>query len=546
MSRTTRLRVTPSQPTRGWLRSLSVLSLAAGAAYRSWRFSLRRFPSEAARARAQDDLWRGEGERLRSSAVRLGGLLIKVGQFLSARADVLPESFTRPLGSLQDVVPPVPFDQVKPGLEKALGQPLSEMFESFDETPLAAASLAQVYRARYRGRKVAVKVLRPGIERNVQTDLRAVRLAARWATRLTDWGRRFDLMTLWAELADITLQELDLEGEASRLERFRHNFETDKDVHAPGLVPELTRRRVLVMDEVFGVKPDDPDALKQLGIDPAKVARILIRSFMKQWMVDGLFHADPHPGNLFVQKDGSVTYLDFGMMGEVLAEDREQIRILTSAVIRQDTEGMVAALEHLQFLRPTTHRARLKRAVGMLVNRLLSAPPPAQHGWQEGPEVDELVREIRFFLHDNTLQLPARYAFLGRSLGIVGGVVARLAPDEPFVRLMASEARRYLTESGIGWKQTGQDLIARLLRPFRQALAVLEKLDSGNLKTDVDLTPLIEELRTERRSRRAISLAILSGFFLIVAAFSHMPPVPQDLFWAAAAVLTLLTVLFRP
>ncbi len=538
--------MTPRQPTRGWLRSLSVLKLAGGAAYRSWRFSLRRFPTEAARARAQEELWRSEGERLRASAVRLGGLLIKVGQFLSARADVLPESFTRPLGSLQDVVPAVAWGQVKPGLERALGQPVTEVFESFDTEPLAAASLAQVYRASYRGRRVAVKVLRPGIEESVQTDLRAVRVAASWASRLTEWGRRFDLMTLWAELAEVTLQELDLAGEASRLERFRSNFKGDPDVRAPGVVRELTRRRVLVMDEMTGIKPDDRQRLLDAGIDPVKVARILVRSFMKQWMVDGLFHADPHPGNLFVEPDGSVTYLDFGMMGEVLAEDREQIQALTSSVIRQDTEGMVSALERLQFLRPTTHRARLKRAVGLLVNRLLSAPPPAQHGWEEGPEVDELVREIRFFLHDNTLQLPARYAFLGRSLGIVGGVVAKLAPDEPFVRLMAKEARRYLGESGLGWKETARDLLARALSPLRRALAVLDKLDSGTLKMDIDLAPLITELRTERRSRRAISLAILAGFSLIVAAFSHLPTVPQDLFWAAAAVLTLLTVMFRP
>lgn len=505
-------------------RTLSVLSLAAGAGWRAWRLSRRHFITREDQARAAEALWRSEGARLRRQAVRLGGLVIKVGQFLSARADVLPEAFTSELGSLQDVVPPVSWAVVEPRLTKFFGRPLDQVFDRFDPSPAAAASLAQVYRARYQGREVAVKVLRPGIERTVAVDLNAVGIAARWATRLTTWGKRFDLMAVWQELGEITLEELDLKGEADRLRRFKRNFQEDAFVHVPRPIPELSGDRVLVMNAVTGVKPDDLAGLRERGIDTRRLARNLIRSYMKQWLVDGFFHADPHPGNLFVRDDGSITYIDFGMMGEVRPEDRKALRQLVMGVLVQDVDQVVAALEDLDFLRPSSDRSRLRRAVGSLIHQLLETPPPAMTSWRPGPEAEALARDIRYFLHENTLQLPVRYTFLGRAMGILAGMVARLAPDESFTRMMADGAARYVGREGTsGAVDALTSLIARVAGLPGQLLDAVERLARGDVRAEVDLEPVIRALEKERSLTGAGVRAALAVGASVATTFGQMP-----------------------
>ena len=519
-------------------RTLTVLSLAAGAGWRAWRFSRRRFVRREDRERAANALWRQEGARLRRQAIRLGGLIIKVGQFLSARADVLPEAFTSELGSLQDVVPPVEWGMVGPRLETFYGKPVGEVFETFDATPVAAASLAQVYRARYRGQDVAVKVLRPGIERTVGVDLNAVGIAARWASRLTDWGRRFDLIAVWQELGEITLEELDLKGEAARLARFRRNFQEDSFVHVPRTIPELSGPRILVMEAVSGVKPDDLAGLREKGIDTSKLARNLIRSYMKQWLVDGFFHADPHPGNLFVQSDGSVTYVDFGMMAEVRPEDRKALRQLVMGVLVQDIDQVASALEALEFLRPTSDRARLRRALSTLIQELLKTPPPAMSSWQPTAEAEALAKDIRYFLHANTLQLPVRYTFLGRAMGILAGMVARLAPDQSFTRMMADGASRYVGHEGAtGALDAATTLLARLAGLPGQLLDAAERLARGDIRAEVDLEPLVQMLERQQSASGAGVRASLALGALLATIFGQIPGWAHWVFGLVAVIL---------
>jgi predicted unusual protein kinase regulating ubiquinone biosynthesis (AarF/ABC1/UbiB family) len=497
-----------------------VLRLALGAASRAlWLTKVAaRFRTEDQRRKAERELWAAEGRRLRIAAARQGGMLIKVGQFLSTRADVLPEEFTRELGELQDVVPPISWGAVDDVLRDAYGSRyVPDVFASVDETATASASLAQVHRGRLAdGRNVAIKVLRPGIERSVRIDLDAIRIAVRWTVRWTDWGKRFDLLAIWQELRDVTEQELDTFGEASRSARFAENFKSDPMVDAPRVYQDLTRPGVLVMQFVEGIKPDQLAQLDAAGIDRKALAALLIRSYMKQWLVDGFFHADPHPGNLFVQPDGGLAYVDFGMMGEMREQDKAALRKLVRGIIAKNLDDAVSGLVELGFVRPTANLEKLRLAFGYLLDRLLGTT----FYRASGPEVEAFVREIRDFLYEQPFQIPARYTFLGRALGILSGIVAGLAPGENFVRLLIDGARRYATETlpGGGTRDIVQGALRRVVEPLQQALRLLQRLDRGDYRFPIDFEPLRRELARGRSALRALTWVTVGGFAALSAA----------------------------
>lgn len=469
------------------------------------------------RIRAERALWAREGRCLREAAARQGGMLIKVGQFLSTRADVLPEEFTREVGQLQDVVPPVGWLQVEEVLRSAFGARfVPDVFQSISETAAAAASLAQVHYARLAdGRDVAVKVLRPGIERAVRIDLDAVRIAVSWMERLTSWGKRFDLLAIWRELRDTTEQELDVFGEAQRAARFAENFRDDPMVGAPEVLHDLTRPGILVMELVRGIKPDQLEALDAAGIDRQQLAKRLIESYMKQWLVDGFYHADPHPGNIFVKPDGAIVYIDFGMMGEMRPEDQTALKELVQGVIAHDLDRATRGLVDLGFVRPGADIGKLRRAFGFLLDRLLGTT----FFRASGPEVEAFVREIRDFLYEQPFQIPARYTFLGRALGILAGIVAPLAPGQNFVRLLMDGARRY---AGVGGAKGATSVLRGVLRrvqePFAQALRLLAKLDRDDYRIPIDFEPLRREMRAGRAALRSLTWVTLGGFAALTAA----------------------------
>lgn len=533
--------------------------------------------AEVARRR-EAGVYARQGARIRRVALGLQGLIIKVGQFLSTRADLLPEAFTRELTPLQDIVSPLPWEAVAARLEEAYGRRPEEVFGAIEREPLAAASLAQVHAARLPdGREVAVKVLRPGIEGLVRTDLASLRFAARWAQRHTAWGRRFDLLAVHAEFAATSRAELDMVAEGERAARFRANFAGSPWVRAPEVYPEWTRPTVLVMERVGGLRIDDTAALRAAGVDPGRLARRLLRSFMQQLLRDGFYHADPHPGNLFVQPDGALTYVDFGMMGSLAAGDRAALRLFFRGVLQRDVDLVTQAAIDLGFVRPGTDRVLLRRAMAFAVDRILGLEhrPPGEEGFHAFGE------EMREFLYSHPFQLQARYTMLGRGFGMLAGIVERLLPaggggseggdgSDGFFRLLVDAALRYL-DAGAAQGLLGAARVSRTGpdgagRPSLEGLAssllgaagpevvgmlrdtltapahldrTLQALARGDWQLPVDWAPLLREVRRQGERARALGWAIWGGALLLAGASLRGTPGGRGLgdgLWALAAV----------
>jgi predicted unusual protein kinase regulating ubiquinone biosynthesis (AarF/ABC1/UbiB family) len=273
-----------------------------------WEILLPRIGLGSWTRRTRSDRSRRIAVRFRALAIRMGGLMIKVGQFLSARLDVLPPEITDELAGLQDEVPAEAFDGIRKKAEAELGQPLAERYAWFDEAPMAAASLGQVHRARLcetdaasQGfADVVVKVQRPYIDEVVDVDLRALRRVGGWLQRYKPVSKRADVRALVEEFASTTLEELDYLLEGHNAETFGANFEGDSRIRVPKVVWSLSTPHVLTLEDVFAIKLGDYEAITAAGIDRSEVASLLLDTYMRQILEDGFFHADPHPGNLFV------------------------------------------------------------------------------------------------------------------------------------------------------------------------------------------------------------------------------------------------------
>jgi len=287
--------------------------------------------------------------------------MIKVGQFMSSRLDVLPPEITRELEGLQDEVAPESFEAIRDQAEAELGMPLELAYAAFEPVPIAAASLGQAHRARLSAgiaadlgfEQVVVKVQRPGIEQIVAVDLAALRRVAGWLSRVRIVASRADAPALVEEFAATSLEEIDYLHEAGGAERFAADFAADPAVGAPVVVWDRTSLRVLTLSDVTAIKVTDAAGLTAAGIDPAAVAQALARATFQQIFVSGFFHADPHPGNLFVtptDEGWRLTYIDFGMMGEISDTLRSGLRDFILAAVARDGRALVGSLERLGVL----------------------------------------------------------------------------------------------------------------------------------------------------------------------------------------------------
>lgn len=437
--------------------------------------------------------------------------MVKVGQFLSSRFDVLPESVTRELSGLQDEVAPQPFELIQQAIETELGMSTSIAFAEIDPAPIAAASLGQAYKAKLSPglaeelgyQEVIIKVLRPGIEEIVDVDLKALRKVGGWLARVKLVSRRTDAPALVEEFAITTLQEVNYLHEAGNLERFANDFATDVRIGTPEVIWERSARRVLTLSDVSAIKINDIDALIKAGIDPNAVAAELARATFEQFFVTGFFHADPHPGNIFVsnpdEKSGAnfkLTFIDFGMMGQVSPEMRTNLQSFLFAVASRDARAWVAACQKLGVLLPSADSVILEDAVSKLFDRF------------GGVRVGELIqtdpRELRDFalqfsdlIRTLPFKLPNDFLFLIRALSLISGVTSELNRDFNIWDAVDPFARSLLNGSGSGvLKRLGKDALQTLNTLARLPMRlddIVSRLERGEV--------VIRNPELERRTR---------------------------------------------
>jgi predicted unusual protein kinase regulating ubiquinone biosynthesis (AarF/ABC1/UbiB family) len=499
-----------------------------------WELILPRFLPRSLLQRGAAERRRKWAARFRELAVDMGGVMIKLGQFLSSRADVMPPEITKELASLQDEVPPDPFPPVKARIEEELGGPLEELFARFVEDPQSGASLGQTYYAWLpEGDAVIVKVQRPHIEELVATDLAAIG----WAVGLVKWypalRRRINLDALLQEFSRVTYGELDYVAEGHNAEELRANFSGDPSVMVPKPYWSHTAKRVLTLERVDSIKITDYQAITAGGVDRKAVAKKVFGTYVQQMLIDGFFHADPHPGNLFVKpigprpEDGSltrdfvVTFVDFGMMGHIRPRDKELFRDLAIHAFNRDVPAAVADMQKLGFILPGTDTRGLERALHILIDRYygLSVREFAEI------DVDEMLAmayELRDVIYEFPFQIPIDFVLLARAFGILEGLCAGLDPDfngfvvaEPYVKQLVSME---LAEESLAQRtfKELQDMALLLWRLPREFDRFLSQTGRGELEVRVSPTREMEHLvlRVDRTVNRLIEIIAFTGFLL--------------------------------
>lgn len=463
-------------------------------------------------------------------AVSLGGLMIKVGQFMSSRLDVLPPEITKELEGLQDEVPPVQFDAIRRLAEAELGVPLESAYAWIDPVPVAAASLGQAHRARLGPEDAAetgfadvvVKVQRPGIEQIVEVDLAALRRVARWLSRVGIVRDHVDLPVLIEEFAHTSYEEIDYQHEARNAVRFAENFVGDVRVDAPEVAWERSTGRVLTLADVTAIKINDVEGLRAAGIDPAEVASEFATVMFDQLFRDGYFHADPHPGNIFVtptpgaERPWHLTFIDFGMMGEVPDRLRRDLQQVVIAVASRNGKQLVDSIRDVGVLLPSADTAELERAMTALFARF------GGMGFAELQQVDPrefqaFAREFGDVIRSLPFQLPENFLLIVRAVSLTSGMCSSLEPDfnmwdavEPYAGQLIRDERGNVAQAFAKEAVAVAAIAARLPRRVDD---LVTRAEEGRLSVD---SPRVEQrMRSlDRVARRAVSAVLFAGFFI--------------------------------
>jgi len=460
--------------------------------------------------------------RLRLVLEELGTTFIKLGQVLSTRADLVGREVADELAKLQDDAPPFPFEDVKRVIESELGVPIDEIFSEFHEKPVASASIGQVHRARLRnGDAVAVKVQRPGIAETVRSDIIIMKYLARIANDRVPGLRYYNLPGIVSEFERAIRKELDYHQEANNAERFRAMFMDDETVYAPYVYREYSTDKVLTMEYVEGVKLTD--VLKSdIKFNARVIAERGARCYFKQIFIHGFFHADPHPGNILVQKGNVLCFLDFGMMGHLDASFRDRLAELFILLMNYDVNGIVNQLRYMNILTEDTDLEEVKYDIIDLLDRYYGA---------DVRKVGEILTEFTMpdMIRRHRIRIPRDFVLLARVMSMAEDLGERLDP-----RFNGLE---------VAWEMTHQ-LIRNRLNPLknlddvpgaiielehimndlpRGLISAIRKLEEGKLKMELEHRNLDEiSVRIERSTNR-ISVAMLVSALIIGSSLVTLP-----------------------
>ena len=486
----------------------------------------------------------------RNLAIRLGGVMIKVGQFLSSRVDVLPAEVTAELAGLQDEVPAEPFAAIRRLAEAELGALLTARYASFEAEPLAAASLGQVHRATLRAAeassatgeaRVVVKIQRPGIERLIATDLAALRTVGRWLQRYPPIRRRADVPALLEEFSRTLYEEIDYLEEGRHAESFAANFQGDPGVRVPRVFWSHTTRRVLTLEDVYAIKITDYQAITAAGVDRRGVAQRLFTTYLKQIFDDGFFHADPHPGNLFVTPGPAgwqLTFVDFGMVGRVPSTVRAGARELVIGIGTRDAGRLIRGYQLLGVLLPGADLELLARAEARVFESFWGRSMSDLRSMHR-EEMHKFAAEFRELLYDMPFQVPQNLILAGRCVAILSGMCTGLDPEfNVWQGLMPVAQKLMAEEAKSGWQSwldEALEILRTLLTLPRQVQTLATRMERGELEMRApELERRVARLESAMRKTAGavVFAALLAGgvqFYLGAAL------VPASIMFAGAA-----------
>ncbi|MCM3280054.1 AarF/UbiB family protein [Exiguobacterium sp. MER 193] len=379
------------------------------------------------------------------NALRLEGLLIKLGQFLSIRADLLPPAVLNELSELVDRVPTSGWEKSRAILEAEWGVPYTQVIKDVGIDAVASASIGEVYGATLleNGKRVAIKIQRPNIEKIIRTDFRAMRIVTSMLKR-TSLAKSTDLDSLYRQMIFVIGDELNFQTELKNALYFKAKYADNRDIYIPDYHEHLCTNRVLTMDWVDARRITDLAFLKENGIDRSALAERLFTLAAEQLLFGGQFHADPHPGNVQIRSDGTIILLDFGMVGQTTAQDMATIRNILQAFISLDYDSIVDGLEDLRFLLPTANKQNIRQALEKAVTFYLETDIDTV----DTKLIEKVLQDIQLLVKNEPIQLPAEFAFFGRAASTLLGILQILDPKIDLFTLGKPIVIKWLEEDG--------------------------------------------------------------------------------------------------
>lgn len=453
---------------------------------------------------------------IRDTFLDLGPTFIKVGQLFSTRADLFPSEYVEELSKLQDRVPAFSYEQAEVIVQQDLGKSVTELFRSFDPIPLAAASLGQVHKAQLHSlEEVVVKVQRPGLRKLFTIDLQILRGIARYFQNHPDWGRGRDWMGIYEECCRILWEEIDYLSEGRNADTFRRNFRTEDWVKVPRVYWRYASPRVLTLEYLPGIKISHYEALEAAGLDRKLIAHLGAKAYLQQLLNDGFFHADPHPGNIAVSPEGALIFYDFGMMGRIKSNVREQLMKTLFGIAQKDADQVVASLVELGALSPVDDMGPVRRSIQYMLDYFMDKP-------FENQSVSEISDDLYEIAYDQPFRFPATFTFVMRAFSTLEGVGKGLDPEFNFMEVAKPFALQIMTN---GNTPDGNSFLNELGRQAAQVSSTalglprriedtIEKLERGDLRVRV------RSIESDRILRRISSIQLGTNYTLLISAFT--------------------------
>ena len=463
-----------------------------------------------ARRRKNQAIW------IRDTFLDLGPTFIKVGQLFSTRADLFPSEYVDELTKLQDRVPAFSYEQVEVIIKQDLGKSVTELFRSFEPIPLAAASLGQVHKAQlHSGEEVVVKVQRPGLKKLFTIDLQILKGIARYFQNHPDWGRGRDWMGIYEECCRILWEEIDYLNEGRNADTFRRNFRDYDWVRVPRVYWRYTSPRALTLEYVPGIKISHYEALEAAGLDRKLIARLGAKAYLQQLLNDGFFHADPHPGNIAVDPEGALIFYDFGMMGRIKTNVREQLMETLFGIAQKNADRVVTSLVELGALSPVDDMGPVRRSIQYMLDHFMDKPFEAQ-------SVAAISDDLYEIAYDQPFRFPATFTFVMRAFSTLEGVGKGLDPEFNFMEVAKPFALQIMTN---GNTPDGNSFLNELGRQAAQVSSTalglprriedtIEKLERGDLRVRV------RSVESDRILRRMSSIQLGTNYTLLISAFT--------------------------